>query len=205
MVLAAIPPLFIIALHHAGDAADDEPVLQSGSEPRCWVCWRCCISRTHAPGSRLVDPDVRQAMETYVAGTAQHATQRSRVLEQPGDAEGIGKRLQKTAEGVAARHPSVSPEELARATATIAPELERRRQRPRENDRRSRRDHDHGRRDGRAAARAAAQHRLVADRAGRSVHAHARARRGHARRERDWPRCSRWPACSSPGRRRSPG
>jgi hypothetical protein len=43
--------------------------------------------------------------------------------------QGIGKRLQPTADAVAAQYRSVSPEELARATATIAPELERLRQR----------------------------------------------------------------------------
>jgi eukaryotic-like serine/threonine-protein kinase len=81
------------------------------------------------PGSRLVDPSVRQAMEIYVAG--QHSARlrdpgfwNSQVIQQ-----GVGKRLQPTADAVAARHPSVSPEELARATTTIAPELERLRQR----------------------------------------------------------------------------
>ena len=81
------------------------------------------------PGSRLVDPSVRQAVETYVAGkhSARLSDRRfwnSQVIQQ-----GIGKRLQPTADGVAARHPAVSPEELARATAAIAPELEQLRQR----------------------------------------------------------------------------
>jgi hypothetical protein len=43
----------------------------------------------------------------------------------------VAARLRKTADGVAARHPSVTKEELANATTTIAPELERRRQRTR--------------------------------------------------------------------------
>jgi PAS domain S-box-containing protein len=84
---------------------------------------------TPPPGSRLGDPAVRQAMEVYVAG------QHSELLRDPGFwnspmiQQGIGQRLQPTADRVAARHPSVSREELARATATIAPELARLRER----------------------------------------------------------------------------
>jgi hypothetical protein len=70
-------------------------------------------------------------MEIYVAG--QHSAQ----LRDPGFwnspvmQQGIGKRLQPTADSVAARHPSVTPKELARATTTIAPELARLRERRR--------------------------------------------------------------------------
>ena len=144
---------------------------------------------TPPPGSRLVDPSVRQAMEIYVAGKHSARLRDPGFWNSPVMQQGIGKRLQPTADGVAARHPSVSPEELARATTTIAPELERLRQR---RARESFADLTGIRRhalSGRAApADSAAQHRLGVDRAGWSVHAHARARRGHAQRSRDRPR-----------------
>jgi hypothetical protein len=82
-----------------------------------------------APGSRLVDPSVRQAIETYIAGKHSARLRDPRFWNSQVIQQGIGKRLQPTADGVAASHPSVSPQELARATTTIAPELERLRQR----------------------------------------------------------------------------
>jgi eukaryotic-like serine/threonine-protein kinase len=87
---------------------------------------------TPPPGSRLVDPGgVRQAMEIYVAGKHSARLRDRGFWNSPVMQQGIAKRLQPTAESVAARHPSVSPEELARATTTIAPELERLRGRQR--------------------------------------------------------------------------
>jgi len=86
---------------------------------------------TPPPGSRLVDPSVRQAMEIYVAGQHSARLRDPGFWNSPVIQQGIGKRLQPTAESVAARHPSVSPEELARATTTIAPELARLRERRR--------------------------------------------------------------------------
>jgi len=86
---------------------------------------------TPPPGSRLVDPGVRQAMETYVAGQYGARLRDPRFWNSPLMQQGIGKRLQPTADSVATRHPSVSPEELARATTTIAPELSRLRERRR--------------------------------------------------------------------------
>jgi serine/threonine protein kinase len=82
-------------------------------------------------GSRLVDPAVRQAMEIYVAGKHSERLRDRRFWNSPVMQQGIAKRLQPTAESVAARHPSVSPQELALATTTIAPELERLRTRQR--------------------------------------------------------------------------
>jgi hypothetical protein len=84
---------------------------------------------TPPPDSRLVDPSVRQAMETYVAGKHSARLRDPGFWNSPVIQQGIGKRLQPTADSVAARHPSVSPEELARATTTIAPELARLRER----------------------------------------------------------------------------
>jgi hypothetical protein len=86
---------------------------------------------TPPPGSRLVDPGVRQAMEIYVAGKHSARLRDPGFWSSPVIQQGIGKRLQPTADSVATRHPSVSPEQLARATTTIAPELERLRARQR--------------------------------------------------------------------------
>jgi hypothetical protein len=89
---------------------------------------------TPPPGSRLVDPGVRQAMEIYVAGEHGERLNDPGFWNSPVIQQGIGQRLKPTADTVAARHPSVSPEALARATTTIAPELERlRAQRRRES------------------------------------------------------------------------
>jgi hypothetical protein len=77
------------------------------------------------PGSRLVDPSVRQAMEIYVAGTHGARLRDTGFWNSPVMQQGLAKRLQPTADSVATRHPTVSAEELARATTTIAPELTR--------------------------------------------------------------------------------
>jgi eukaryotic-like serine/threonine-protein kinase len=79
-----------------------------------------------APESRLADPNVRQAMETYVAG--RHGTRlRDAGFWDSPLMQGVSARLRTTAAGVAARHPSVSPDELTRASEVIAPELQSRR------------------------------------------------------------------------------
>jgi len=70
-------------------------------------------------------------METYVAGEHSARLRDSGFWDSPVIQQGIRTRLKPTADSVAARHPSVSPEELARATTTIAPELERIRERQR--------------------------------------------------------------------------
>jgi hypothetical protein len=70
-------------------------------------------------------------MEIYVAGKHSARLRDPGFWDSPVIQQGIGKRLKPTADSVAARHPSVSPEELARATTTIAPELERIRERRR--------------------------------------------------------------------------
>jgi hypothetical protein len=128
IVLASIPPVFLITFNmlvmmptmnrfFSPDATEMLNLLEMLYQP------------SPPSGGRLVDPTVRLAVETYVAGKHSERLRdpgfwNSQVIQQ-----GIGKRLQPTAEGVAARHPSVSPEDLARATATIAPELERLRER----------------------------------------------------------------------------
>jgi hypothetical protein len=84
---------------------------------------------TPPPGSRLVDPAVRQAVETYVAGRHSERLRDPGFWNSPVIRQGIGQRLQPTADIAAARYRSVSPEELTRATTTIAPELARLRER----------------------------------------------------------------------------
>ena len=128
IVLASMPPVFIVAFtvlvmmptmnrFFSPDATEMLDLLEMLYQP------------SPPPGSRLVDPSVRQAMETYVAGKHSARLRDPGFWNSPVIQQGIGKRLQPTADGVAARHPSVSPEELARATTTIAPELERLRER----------------------------------------------------------------------------
>jgi eukaryotic-like serine/threonine-protein kinase len=130
MALAAIPLLGIISFitfvamptmnqFFGRDTTEMLGLLESLSAP------------TPPRGSRLVDPSVRQAMEIYVAGTHSERLRDRRFWNSPVMQQGIAKRLQPTAASVATRHPSVSPEELARATMTIAPELERLRTRQR--------------------------------------------------------------------------
>lgn len=129
MVLAAIPPLFIIAF----TVFVMLPTVSRffGPETNEMLAFLEMLYQPNPkPDSRLADPDVRMAIETYVAG--RHGTR----LRDPGFwnspvMQGVSNRLRKTAEGVAARHPSVSADELRQATAAIAPELERRRQRNR--------------------------------------------------------------------------
>jgi hypothetical protein len=80
-------------------------------------------------GSRLGDPEVRQAMEIYLAGRhGERLTDArfwsSQATQDAGD-------MRTTAQTIASRYPSVSSDALARATAKIAPELEARRQRRR--------------------------------------------------------------------------
>ena len=86
-----------------------------------------------APDSRLADPEVRDAIETYLVG--QHGRQLTDegFWSSPVIQQGIGNRLGPTARAVAARHQpgSVTPDELAYASTVIAPELQRQRQRNR--------------------------------------------------------------------------
>jgi serine/threonine protein kinase len=127
IVLASIPPVFLIGVtmlvvlptmnrFFSPDAAQMLDLLEMLYQPN------------PPPGSRLTDPSVRQAIEIYVAG--QHGTRlRDAGFWSSPVMQALGNRLGSTATGVAARHRSVSQEELARATTTIAPELDQLRQR----------------------------------------------------------------------------
>ena len=131
LALAAILPLFLIAF----TTLVMLPTMNRFFNPEAsqmLALLEMLYQPNPAPGSRLANPDVRRAIETYIAG--RHGTR----LRDPGFwnspvMRNVSDRLRKTAEGVAARHPSVSADELRQATATIAPELQRRRQRPRED------------------------------------------------------------------------
>jgi hypothetical protein len=128
IVLAALPLAFLIGFTmlvmmptmtrlFSADTTEMLDLLQMLSQP------------SPSPGSRLVDPSVRQATEIYVAGKHSVRLRDTRFWNSQVIQQGVGKRLQPIADAVAARHPFVSPGELARATTTIAPELDRLRQR----------------------------------------------------------------------------
>jgi hypothetical protein len=125
MVLAAIPPLFIVAF----TVLIMVPAVDRffGPETNEMLAFLETLYNPK-PDTRQADPEVRAAIETYIAGRHGARLRDDGFWNSP-VMQGVSKRLRKTAEGVAARHPSVSSEELARATVTIAPELERRRQR----------------------------------------------------------------------------
>jgi hypothetical protein len=77
--------------------------------------------------SRLADPATRQAAEAYVAERYRAELVDGGVWSITTD-QGDMRPLRQTAEGLLARHPVVTPEEMARLSATLAPEIEERRQ-----------------------------------------------------------------------------
>ncbi len=104
IVLASIPPVFLVAFtlllmlptmnrFFSPDATEMLDMLEMLYQPN------------PRSGSRLVDPSVRQAMETYVAGKHSARLRDPRFWNSPVIQQGVGKRLQPTADGVAARHP----------------------------------------------------------------------------------------------------
>jgi hypothetical protein len=131
MVLAGIPPLFIIAF----TVLIMVPAVNRffGPETTEMLGFLEMLYQPNPkPDSRLANPDVRTAIETYVAGQHGNRLRDAGFWNSP-VMQGVSNRLRKTADGIAARHPSVSSEALAQATTTIAPELERRRQRRQES------------------------------------------------------------------------
>jgi hypothetical protein len=76
-------------------------------------------------GSRAANPEVREAIEIYLAGR-HGARLKSDDFWSGRIMQGLSPQYRPTAVGVVARHPSVTREELARATEVIAPELKRR-------------------------------------------------------------------------------
>jgi len=86
--------------------------------------WLQALTETkRSEGSRLGDPAVRDAVERYVVGQYGARLRDPQFWNQT--ITGDMKAEHAMAETMLARHPEVSPAELAAATTTIAPELER--------------------------------------------------------------------------------
>jgi hypothetical protein len=78
---------------------------------------------------RLSDPALREAAERYVAERYRSVLADGRFWSMTtGQTKGNLNRLRQTAEDVLARHPSVSADEMARLSVTLAPDIEARRQ-----------------------------------------------------------------------------
>jgi hypothetical protein len=77
---------------------------------------------------RLSDPALRDAAERYVAERYRSVLADGRVWSMMGGGQGNMNRLRQTAEDILARHPSVSSDEMAQLTVTLAPDIEARRQ-----------------------------------------------------------------------------
>lgn len=77
--------------------------------------------------SRLSDPAIRDAVERYVAGRYRSVLADGRFWSMT-TGQGNTNRLRQTAEDILARHPSVSADEMAQLSVTLAPEIEERRQ-----------------------------------------------------------------------------
>ena len=91
------------------------------------------LETLYRPNPRTIDrvsrPDIRAAIERYLAGRHGATLTDSSFWNSP-IMRGVSRRLQPTARDVASRHRSVSVDQLARAEASIAPELARARRRP---------------------------------------------------------------------------
>jgi eukaryotic-like serine/threonine-protein kinase len=88
--------------------------------------WLDLLRRPDPPAnSRLAEPDVRDAVERYVAGRYGAVLNDSTFWNTPVMQRGNFAELRRTAEEIMARHPSVSAEELARVSAIIAPQIQR--------------------------------------------------------------------------------
>jgi hypothetical protein len=122
LVLTAIPPVFLISVtllftlptidrFFGPDTREMMDLLEMLDQPN------------PPPGSRLANPEVRQALETYLAGRHGDRLRDARLWSGPA-MQNATNRFQKTREGIAERYPSVSREALTRATTVIAPELE---------------------------------------------------------------------------------
>jgi serine/threonine protein kinase len=90
--------------------------------------WLELLHRTPAADSRLADPSVRDAVETYVAGRFGAALRdesfwRSRMMQ----SSSLSK-YRPVATGLLERHPVVTPDQLSRAGEQIGPELARSKQ-----------------------------------------------------------------------------
>ena len=88
--------------------------------------WLDLLRRPDPPAnSRLADPDVRDAVERYVAGRYGAVLNDSAFWNTTVMQRGNFPELRRTAEAIMARHPSVSAEELTRVSAIIRPQIQR--------------------------------------------------------------------------------
>ncbi len=88
--------------------------------------WLDLLRRPDPPAhSRLAEPDIRDAVERYVAGRYGVVLTDSDFWNTPVMQRGNFVELRRTATAIMARHPSVSAEELARVSAIIAPQIQR--------------------------------------------------------------------------------
>jgi eukaryotic-like serine/threonine-protein kinase len=88
--------------------------------------WLDLLRRPDPPAnSRLAEPDVRDAVERYVAGRYGAVLNDSAFWNTPVMQRGNFVDLRRTAADIMARHPTVSAEELTRVSAIIAPQIQR--------------------------------------------------------------------------------
>ena len=121
VAIAAVPALLLIVL---GLVLTSAVTGFLRSTDNLVLRWLETLSETKASeGSRLGDPAVRDAVERYVVGQygARLRDPKFWNLAITGDMRAE----HAMAEAILARHPQVSPEELAAAATAIAPELER--------------------------------------------------------------------------------
>jgi hypothetical protein len=124
LMLAAIPPVFLIAV----TLLVTLPMIDRffGPDTREMLDLLEMLDQPSPPGSRLVDPEVRQAVEIYVAGRhGDRLRDDSFWSTLPMQSQSASVRTAR--ERIVARHPSVSAAALDQATTVIAPELEQRR------------------------------------------------------------------------------
>jgi serine/threonine protein kinase len=125
LVLAAAPPVFLIAVTLLVTLPAIDRFM--GTDTREMIDLLEMLQQpSPPPASRLADPEVRQAMETYIAGR-HGARLRDAGFWSSLAMQDANDRLRSTREGVARRYPSVSPEALTQAAIVIAPELEQQR------------------------------------------------------------------------------
>ena len=86
-------------------------------------------------GQRLSDPEIRNALEMYVAGEYADALRDDAFWQSRMMQGGLLSEWRKTAEQLLRSHPSVTSEALARAAAIVAPEIERTERRTRSRPR----------------------------------------------------------------------
>jgi hypothetical protein len=120
-VIAAVPAAMMLVLSLALAPALSG-FLQSGDS--LVLRWLQALNDTKpSAGGRLGDPTVREAVERYVVGEYGARLRDPQFWNRTVTRDMYDERA--TAEAILARHPDVSPEDLAAVTTAIAPELQR--------------------------------------------------------------------------------